>query len=184
MYTLFIRSQKLSAITWSRIQAIQMAREWIESMINIRDTNALLFGSDMQNCCNTLNYNKTCIWDLSNATDIPHLGSFAVYKDTDYRWKLNPILWLAWGYIYTNPNYKSAFRVNLDSDGLYTQSGGTTFAPLFTRELKITYSGAATPASNNDTMIVDSIVQWGQSDAKTPFKVQLETILTNWKGKN
>jgi hypothetical protein len=184
MYTLFINSQKAAINTGNRIQAVQMAREWLEAMINIRDTNALLFGSDMKNCWNTLNYDKTCIGNVSNSTDISHLGEYTVYKDSDTRWKLKPNLGLAGGYIYTNPNYKNAFKIQLDSDGLYTQSGGITMKPLFTREIKTTYTWPAGVPVDNDSIIVDSIVQWGDNSSTSAFKVQLQTVLTNWKGKN
>jgi len=61
LYDIFNASQKLSNTTKNRIEAIEIAREWIEAMKNIRDTNWLMFGWDKTNCYNTLNYDSGCV---------------------------------------------------------------------------------------------------------------------------
>jgi hypothetical protein len=61
MYDVFSSSQKLSSATKYRIEAISIAREGIEAVTNIRDTNAILFASDLDNCWNVLNYDNRCI---------------------------------------------------------------------------------------------------------------------------
>lgn len=184
MYNIFSRSKSLSISTWNRVKAIQIAREGLEAMTNIRNTNILLFSSDLKNCWNVLNYNINCIWDNNPTYDIIHNGSFKVYKDADNRWKLGNIsVW--WDY--TNSLYRNAFRVNIDSDWLYTQSGGTAFAPLFTREIKISYEdtdGDANPTSNDEKMNVSSIVRWADSSSKVPYEVRLDLLLSNWKERN
>lgn len=186
MYNLFMKSQTMARTTWNRVQAIQMAREWLEAVINMRDTNALIYWWDMKNCWNSTNYNNLCIGDSANtnSTDFANGGSYIVFQDTDSRWKLSQISWLVWGYIYTNPNYRTSFRVKKDALNMYTQSWGVDFLPIFTREIKFTYSWATVPASNNDTVIVDSIVQWMESSSTSPYKVNLKVELTNWKGIN
>jgi hypothetical protein len=44
-----------------KIQAIQIAREGIEAMTNIRDTNWKMLSTDNKNCWNTLNYDTNCV---------------------------------------------------------------------------------------------------------------------------
>lgn len=80
LYSLFTQSQKLSESTEQRILAIQIAREGIEAMINIRDTNWLLYAASYPNCWNVLNYNSSCITTNTTATDILHGRSFTIYQ--------------------------------------------------------------------------------------------------------
>lgn len=63
MYNIFVASQKLSDSTGYRLSAIAMAREGIETVNNIRDTNWMLFSANTHNCWFTTNYNNTCITD-------------------------------------------------------------------------------------------------------------------------
>lgn len=61
MFGILNSSQRLANTTGNRIQAIQIARDGIESMTNIRDTNWVKFPVDYENCWNTLNYDGLCI---------------------------------------------------------------------------------------------------------------------------
>ena len=54
-------SQKFSNATGNRIEAIQIARDGLEAMTNIRDTNWILYGADPENCWNTMNYSGSCV---------------------------------------------------------------------------------------------------------------------------
>jgi type II secretory pathway pseudopilin PulG len=47
--------------TENNIKAINIAREGIEGMTNIRDTNWLRFSSDKTNCWKVKDYTSTCI---------------------------------------------------------------------------------------------------------------------------
>ena len=126
MYQVYENSQKLSNSTNNKIQAIQIAREGIEAMKNIRNTNWIMFWSDYDNCWNTLNYNDTCIWDSSTNTDIPHNVSFTIFQDSsDNSWQLNQTSVPAWGFLDTSWDYRTNFAVYIDSDWFYTQSGST-----------------------------------------------------------
>ncbi len=185
MYNIFSRSRALSTSTWNRIKAIQMAREWLEAVTNIRNTNVILFGSDTKNCWNVFNYDVNCIGNTGVGTDIQNNTRFIVNKDTDNRWKLFTPVTSATGY--SDTDYRNAFRVNIDTNGLYTQSGGTTFNPLFTREIDISYEdtdsdGSAT--SNDEKMNVSSIVRWWDSSSTKPYEVRLDLLLSNWKERN
>ncbi|QFR39048.1 hypothetical protein A9Q91_02325 [Candidatus Gracilibacteria bacterium 28_42_T64] len=179
MYKIYIESIRLSDSTVNKIQAIQIAREGIEAMTNIRDTNWILFSSDYKNCWNTLNYESTCIGDTSTTNDIS--GNYIIYQNNNDRWYLSGAI----NGSYSVATYRDAYRIYLDGNGFYTQSGGTDLVPLFTREIKINYldtdGGAAT--SNDEKMEIISLVQWRDRSSTNIHKVELKTILSNWKNK-
>ncbi|MDD4151722.1 MAG: hypothetical protein PHR68_03850 [Candidatus Gracilibacteria bacterium] len=170
MYNIFSKGQTLSNTTANRIQAIGMAREGLEAMINIRDTNYMLFSSSYSGCWNTINYNSDCVTGTPNSISA---GSYKIYQNSDNKWYLS-------GGIagnYSDINYRNFFKVGVDSNGLYTQSGGTDTKPLFTREIKISYPSV-------DKMNLTSLVQWSDSSKNGILKVELSTIITNFKNKN
>ena len=156
LYNIFINSQKLSNTTKNRIEAIEIAREGIEAMRNIRDTNWLMFGWDKINCWNTFNYDSQCVWNIW--WDRISEKSYKIYQDTDFKWELKEIT--------------SDFKV-YKNDWFYTQTW-TTNPTKFTREIKI-------ENLTSTWMIVKSIVKWVDNSKKWAHKVELENLLTNWK---
>jgi hypothetical protein len=177
MYTIFGKWQNLSNTTENRIQAIQIAREWLEAMINIRDTNYLLYSANYANCWNTLNYNWTCVTTATNDTSTDILAkSYKIYQDTDSRWKL--LRAATWNY--SNTTYRTDFKVMTDSNWLYSQSWWTDTKPLFTREIKVSYP----VDSNSQEMDITSLVQWSDSSKQWVLKVELSTKIFNFKNKN
>lgn len=175
MYNIFINSQNVALSTSHRVQAISMAREWIEGLMNIRDTNWLLFAANTGNCWHTFNYNWNCIISASWSTMIQS-GSYIIYQnDTNNRWFLS---WVTTGN-YSDINYRNRFRVNIWSGWLYTQSWWENFNPLYTREIKISYEDNIFPPQK---MKVESIVRWTDSARNSwNYEIVLDTILTNWK---
>lgn len=170
MFTIFSKWQALSNTTSNRIQAIQIAREWLEAMINIRDTNYLLYSANYKDCWNTLNYDNTCVaWTPVSIID----WSYKIYQNTDSKW----YLWSYATWLYSDSIYRDNFKVWIDSNWLYTQSGWTDTKPLFTREIKVTYPQA-------DEMKLTSLVQWSDSSKNWILKVELSTTITNFKDKN
>lgn len=175
-------------------------------MINIRDTNKINFSSDLPNCWNVMNYNSDCVGDNSPDYDIPE-SSFIIYQqndefeDDETTKKPNFTRWLLSKYpgietSYNESDYRDFFQVYKDSNGLYTQVDNTqgdntqeSFKPLFTREIKISYSdngdidddGNTTDDTNDPIMNITSLVQWSDSSSKSPRKVELKTSLTNWE---
>jgi Tfp pilus assembly protein PilV len=63
-YGILDSGQKLSTTTQNRIKAINIAREGMEAVENIRDTNWLKFSSDYENCWKVKDYDSTCIGNL------------------------------------------------------------------------------------------------------------------------
>jgi len=182
-FQIFAVSTKVSTHTKNKIEAIQIAREWLEAFTNIRNTNWILFSADYKNCWNTLNYNKDCVAASAPATstDIDS-WSYIIYKNTDNRWFLEP---KATG-LFSEQTYRDNFKVQKDANTLYTQSWWTDFLPIFTREIQVTYINTAwpTPDSNDDKINIKSIVQWKDSSSNKPHKVKLETLISNWRYKN
>ena len=185
MYRIFSESTKLSNTTKNRIEAIQIAREWIEAMTNLRDTNWILYSADNRNCWNTTNYNNNCIWNTGRSTTVGSTDiwpwSYIIYKDSNDRWS---IFSKTTGN-YNTTVYKNDFKVTKDSDWFYTQTWWTEFKPVFTREMKITYpentNWDSFIDSNDEKMKIISLVQWSDSSSEKAHKVELETILSNWK---
>lgn len=172
MYDIFSRSQKLSDSSVYRLQAISMAKEGIEAITNIRDTNWLLFPANTDYCWNTVDYSSSCI---TTDSDIPS-GSYVIFKWANDRWSLSGSN-IHWDY--SSVAYRNAYKVHLDSNGFYTQSWGVAIKPLFTRELQISYPPDAwTPL---EKMNIKSIVRWKDNSGSAPHEIILESLLTNWK---
>lgn len=182
VYTIYEKSQKLSTSVENRVKAISIAREWIEVVQNIRDTNWVLFWADSKNCWNVLDYNVNCLWDTSTTYRIPE-WSYKIYKDENNRWKLlsgSVVLW-----DYNNSLYRTEYQIKLDANWLYTQSWwASSINPLFTRKIEITYIDTNwiwAPTANDEKMLVESIVSWSDSSKVWFYTVNLENILSNWK---
>lgn len=60
-FNLVLKGQDFANTTENTIQAINIARDGIESVIAIRNTNWLRLSSDYPNCWRALNYNASCI---------------------------------------------------------------------------------------------------------------------------
>lgn len=175
MYSIFINSQNVATSTSNRVQAISMAREWIEALMNIRDTNWLLFAANTGNCWHTFNYDWNCILAASWTTMIQSWSYIVYQNESNNRWFLSG----ATSGNYSDINYRNRFRVNIWSGWLYTQSWWENFNPLFTREIKISYVDNLSPPQK---MKVESIVRWTDSARNSGnYEINLDTILTNWK---
>jgi hypothetical protein len=182
VYIIYERSQKLSISVENRVKAISIAREWIEVLQNIRDTNWVLFWADSKNCWNVKDYDVSCLWDSSLTYKISS-WSYTIYKDTDNRWKLNPITGTG-EYNDTDWLFRNKYRIKLDGNWLYTQSWGTTFNPIFTRKINISYIDTNWSwlwDEYDEKMLVKSIVSWSDSSKVWYYTVTLDNLLTNWK---
>ena len=72
----------------NRVIAINAAREGIEAMRNIRDTNWLAYSTKRRSCWNHMpqkNPSTGCTTSLISP------GRYIIYKDGTYRWRLTPI---------------------------------------------------------------------------------------------
>lgn len=206
MYTLYTNSVKVVTSTQNRIKATSIAREWIEIVNNIRDTNWMLFWANNPSCWNAKDYDSKCItnnWAKYNPTSMNSIhitpGSYITIPEIDgsnptYRWLLNndsfdghnqPTANLT----YSNPEYRDYYEVWTDG-WLYIQ--WWTWAklmPIYTREIQIQYIdedwniiSPSNDGDNPDRMKVTSIVRWFDSASKNPnHEVKLTQNLTNWQ---
>jgi len=195
VYWLLISSQNLANSTSQRIEAIQIARDGLEAFTNIRDTNWNRYSADYENCWNTLNYNSSCIGTTGTATDIRHGNNrgYVIYRDSQNRFRLLQMNYPAWSN-YADSVYRSRFGIRRESENwFYTQSwwvvyGNSTNEPFYTREIQVDYKNDSwvsqwSLASNNDIMEVNVIVQWNDRASKQIQKLEMSTLLTNWKAK-
>lgn len=178
-YGLLDAGGRLATTTENRIKAVNIAREGLEVVENIRNTNWLKFASNYQNCWRVKDYNSTC---LTNAT----LG----FVDGSYTAYLSGNLWYLSGTITPSASfvpYKNQFPVFLSGSGLITQSGSASLPicaeavqsncrTIFSREIKLTNANA-------DTLEVESIVQWADNtrQGEGAREVRLSLTLTNWQ---
>lgn len=175
MYNIYFSSQRLSDTTKNRVQAIEIAREGLEAMKNIRDTNWLLFWADKDNCWNVLNYNPDCVWaDWNDIT----AWSYTISPDSNNRWGLESKSNRANIWDYSDSDYRKNFQVYKDNNWFYTQESWETVSPLFTREIKIRYPSWD---SNSDKMKVTSLVSWADSSSSNVHKVEFDLDLSNWE---
>jgi hypothetical protein len=190
-YWILNSGQKLATSTENRIKWVNIAREWIELVQNIRDTNWIKFSSDYINCWNVKDYLwASCVWTNTNAW-IP-TGSY-ILKFDSWVWKLvSKTTWT-----YDTPAYKTDFPIYIWADWFSFQTPAWTSTPcsvtnpndcktIFTREIQISYLEddwtTVTAALTANKMKVKSIVQWSDSSRNSwNYNITLETILTNWK---
>lgn len=190
VYSILSSSQKLSNSTALRIEAIQIARDGLEAMTNIRNTNWIEFWGDIKNCWNTYNYNPACIGNTAEWNKITHTANeaFILYRD-EWTWKfMLEARDHSWDN-FSNPTYRNSFWVKVDSRWFYTQTWSTLLDRPFTREIRINYLNANNIAQgsslpNNPKMEVTSSVQWADPALDWFRELEMKTILTNWKDRN
>lgn len=182
VYDFFISSEKLAQTTNERIKAIQISREWLEGITNIRNTNWLLYGADYQNCWNVQSYRIDCIGNTTFTYDI-RAWSYIIRQDSENRWHLDWITSAFWAY--PEQSYRDEFWVQIGTDGFYNQQTTPFANPIYTRQIIISYpedtNSDGNADSNDDKMLIRSLVQWDVADT---YKVELTQTLSNWKNKN
>ena len=157
----------------SRVKAINLAREGIEWVTNLRNTNWLRFSSDQTNCWKVQWYAAGCIGDSLSATPRLAVASY-VLINTNGAWYLTGTV--------------TGSGLWIDSNGYYSASSATTpkctitlttnCRSPFTREIRIT--DATNVWANSGSITVTAVVDWFE---KRSQNVTLKTTLTNWKSK-
>ncbi len=173
IYSIYWRSQKVALSIENRVKAISMAREAIEVVHNIRDTNWLIYQADLDNCWNTNYYNGLCLWNQWENYKITS-WSYIVYTDSDTnQWKLDKKSGEE-NRNFSNENYRQDYKINIDQNWFFTQTWWIEFLPIFTREIKITY-----PDSNR--MKINVKVSWNDNTKIWFSNISLDSEITNWK---
>lgn len=181
-YEIYFSTLFLSESSKNRITAIEIAREWIEAVTNIRDTNWIKFSADYKNCWNVKDYDSSCLNNNLTTTDIKS-WSYIVWRDDFDRWNLTKrTTW--WSDNYGDITYNNNYIINVDANWFYTQSWWVIMTwALFTREVIINYLDTWSWAwnSNNEKMTIDSLVIWQDRASKDPHKIRLSTMISWWK---
>ncbi len=183
-YQIVFKGVTLAATSENRIKAINIAREWLEVVENIRDTNWIKLSSDYKSCFDVLDYDVNCIGSATGVVtgiNRMYIGSYIPNINANGTWTLTRI---------TSPspvraNYVNQFPVYLDADGLITQTGAFTqlctptrvnnCKTRFTRELVITRP------SDFSTINVESVVTWVEPGINRPYEIRIPYTLYNWK---
>jgi len=182
VYKIYFESLDLTYSVENKIQAIQIAREWIEAVTNIRDTNWALYSSDTKNCWKTLNYDLLCIWNSSFTNNISNNWNYKVLRDWNNRWILTEDNLLLWD-SYSSAPYRAFYRIYLDWNNLYTHNAGSNLNQFYTRQIKTANVNAKEwdNTTSNDWLEIKSIVQRTDGTNTNVHKIELSTILTNYK---
>ena len=163
----------------NRIKAINLAREGIEWVTNLRNTNWLRFSSDQKNCWKIKDYDGwNCIgqWAVIVATFSLQNNTTHILTNGNGAWYLSTAnattgsgLWVDTNWFYV------ATGAALAGESLCTISKATDCRSPFTREIRISNAIA-----NTGSMTVTSTIDWYEKRAQN---VTLTTTLTNWKSK-
>ena len=196
-YQIVNSGARLTNTTESRIKAISYAREGLEWIENIRDTNWLKFSSDYRGCFDTLGYNVSCVGSNPGGVgdSVPRIGtgSYSLSQWASGLWELS-LKTPSSGTSFTDDNisgvsrtdYLANFAVYLDGNGLTTQSGGTLPNVLCTnsvfsncktgyaREIRVT-------RPDSSTITAEAIVSWVDPSRVDPFIVRVPYTIKNWK---
>jgi type II secretory pathway pseudopilin PulG len=165
----------------NRIKAINLAREGIEWVTNLRNTNWLRFSSDQTNCWKTKDYNGSCIWNpgalttpgLSIATGVPVEKYILI--NTNGAWYISTATPTTGSGLWVDSDwYYVATGTTVPGEAICTIDIATNCRSPFTRELSIL------KWSDDNIITVTSSVDWNERRAQN---VTLTTTLTNWKSK-
>ncbi len=119
MFVTLMQGINFSRDIEARISAINLAREGIEGVINIRNTNWLRFSSDRTNCWDTLNYNVGCIGadPASSSHQRIQSGSYLIHNETNKLWTLSGMT--AWNDAPWSQSFIN-YTIGVRGDGWYT----------------------------------------------------------------
>ncbi len=172
----------LAATTENRIKAINIAREGLEIIENIRDTNWVKLSSDLNGCWDVINYDVTCIGSSTGASTnkiVP--GSYITSQNANGTWVLTAVA----GPVGTGSVYRSKFPVYLDANGLVTQSGWYTAlcTPTVTKNCKTPFTRELiiTRPTDYSTIDIEAKITWTELGKTEPFEVKIPYTLYNWK---
>lgn len=175
-----------------RMIAVNIAREGIEAVKNIRDTNWLKFSNDRRNCWNHLpGTPDTCD---RNTPKIVHNRAYIVYLNQKNEWRLT-----------TNTTTQKANLSLVDIDSGFDSNGDQnktndqdiynhlvgndslgreTKKTTFERQIRVFYlspTNATNGTFNDNRMKITSTVYW--KEKSTTKSLTLETIITDYLGR-
>lgn len=173
IYSFFAKS--LWFLDWlhSRILAIEIAREWVEAVENIRNTNWLLFPIKIDRCWDVLDYDAKCINDSWTKIWDTNWKEYVLVKKYYSNWrKIEDSKW------YLEDATGNNTSVWVDENWHYCKVGDAGCEKIikwnYRRTIKIT-------KTDNDFLIVTSIVKWRDGSWWWEKTIELNNLLTNYK---
>ena len=170
-------SQRMVNEFEEKILAISIARDALEWLTNIRDTNWKSYSVDYKNCWNTLNYNISCVSDDLdlNWTDIP-AWTYEIYQsDTDYRFYL-------WNWSTLDADPTNDYKIYIDDKWFYSQ-WNLNWVPwtykdtIYRRELEISYLDSdLLPTTDTNS----PYIKWKVTVKYRKDTIEYEVVLSNW----
>lgn len=184
--------QKLAATTTDRVQAINFAREWVEAVKNIRDTNYAQYPANPTRCWMVQNYDCISNNDYITWSYVLARKDFSTWwtKICDHCWYLSGTN----SVVETKPDnsnwdstYRPKYALALDGSG-YTVTGSTSWSPTMCRNS--TSTGCLTQFTReitlkrveSDTVEFSTYVHWRDANG-TIMTVDLPMTLKNWRTK-
>ena len=170
-----VRSLQTQQISQQFILATNLAREGLEAVRNIRDTNWMRYPGDPANCWNN------AATDECDGVLIAS-GAHVLTIDDEYQWSLSAQTDDV--DINAGATSNAPYRLYLDAQGLYVDSGSDAELTPFHRAITIEYfkddmqdiSGSSPEDAN--IMRVHCTVWW--QDSKRIQSATLSTIITNY----
>lgn len=164
----------------NRIKAINLAREWLEWVTNLRNTNWLRFSSDQQNCWKVQDYDADCIGDIAFSTG-GSIGSWTasssprayVLENKNWAWYLTGTTSGSW--LWVNHDWFYVLTWSTVTGPPCTIEVTVDCLSRFTREIQIKEH-----ATSSGILYVTSTVDWVE---QMPQNITLKTTITNWKSK-
>ncbi|MFH1546082.1 MAG: prepilin-type N-terminal cleavage/methylation domain-containing protein [Patescibacteria group bacterium] len=176
-------------ITKERVIATNLAREGLEAVRNIRDTNWLRFAGERRTCWNNLEASE-CLDD--NSDGIPNQvieyekEYLAKFDNDNFRWELDAAgltnrLDLRNGLDASDSDY----RLQLNANGVYNHDAAGTdtiyFREIYTEYIEPDQSLATVDEEGANILRVTSKVEW--YDRGKISDVTLTTLLTDYLGR-
>lgn len=170
MFVVLTQTINFSYDTESRIKAVNLAREWIEAVTNIRNTNWLRFSSDRKNCWDTKDYNNSC---FSGNIENKIKDNKYILVNENWAWKLwtwSTDVYVNWSWTYYQ--WSTTWTMSFCKNTKNNNSQSANCKSHFQREIEI-------KNKTDDSMDVLVTVTWFNGFGKR--KVTLTSTLTNWK---
>lgn len=185
-YSFFSKSRAFLDWVSAKIEAIEIAREGIEALENIRNTNWLRFSANIDDCWDTLNYDSDCIswawnkiwWNVYILENKNWLWNLKSTRDSTIFQKKYHNLWV-WKDVNTWKYCQTLFD---DVNCITKWVDWKTIIWTYTRKIKVENIWLSRSNPSKVTKIkVTVTVEWIDSSKSWFRKIELVNLMTNYK---
>lgn len=178
--TVILSAMGSTAISKEYLMAQNFAREGVEGVVNIRDTNWLLYSSDKQNCWDLIRSTQndgTLFTNCSIQTKMSAAGNYVLATDTQGKLYLesrdppvssnNSLFGIVYGIVPSS------------ASNLYSQNSASFITPAEIQPTPKFYRAITFIKKDADTYQVTVTVLW--KNKSTENKYELTSIMTNYE---